>query len=113
MHSESVPTLDGPKLTEAAPSEVETIARVLGVKLVLLHIAPCHPVQDAGLGNHPEEVDKKYLEGLAEQLKSRGVEAQVEVLCSDVSNKIAEYCADDKEELTVMFTHGGDIGIIL
>jgi nucleotide-binding universal stress UspA family protein len=98
---------------ETAPSRVETIAKGLGVKLVLLHAASCLPAQDAAGQSHPEEIDKEYLEGLAEQLKNRGVEAQVEVLCHHVPNEIIEHCEKDKEALLVMFTHGGDISIIL
>ena len=113
MYSEGVPTLDGSKLAGTDPSHLEAIARGPGVKLVLLHVASCHPVPDAGLPSHLGEIDKKYLEGLAQQLKSRGVEAQVEVLCSDVPKKIVEYCEEDKEALIVMFTHGGDISMIL
>ena len=86
MYNKVIVALDGSRLAEKALPHAEAIARGLSVKLVLLHVVPYPPVEDAGIESDLEKIDKKYLEGLAQDLRTGGLEADVEVLWGNVPN---------------------------
>jgi nucleotide-binding universal stress UspA family protein len=106
MYNKVVVTLDGSELAERTLPHAEAIARGLGVELVLLHVVPFPAVHDAGVEGELEEIDRMYLEGLAQDLKTRGVDTEVEVLWGEVAPEIVDYVREHKGALLVMATHG-------
>jgi len=106
MYTKVIVTMDGSELAEKALPHAETIARNLGVKLVLLHVVPFPLVNDAGIEGDLERRDRHYLEGLAQDLRDRGIETEVTILWADVPNKIVEYAEQNHGALLVMATHG-------
>jgi nucleotide-binding universal stress UspA family protein len=106
MYKKVIVTLDGSELAEKALPHAEAIARGLGVKLVLLHVVPYPLIEEVGVEGDLQKRDRRYLEGLAQNLRSRGLETEVKILWADVPTKIIEYAEEDQTALVVMSTHG-------
>jgi nucleotide-binding universal stress UspA family protein len=106
MYKKLIVTLDGSELAEKALPHAEAIARALGVGIVLLHIVPYPLVEHTGVEGDLEARDRKYLEGLAQDLRSGGLETEVKILRANVPNKIVEYAEENGGALLVMATHG-------
>ena len=106
MYSKIIVTLDGSVYAERALPHAEALAKGLGVKLVLLQVVPYPQVQDEAIEDDWAKEDREYMGGLAEGLKSRGVDTEIEVLWGPVAQKIVEYADADEQALLVMGSHG-------
>ena len=106
MYSKIIVTLDGSAYAERALPHAEALAKGLGVKLVLLQVVPYPAVQDQAVEGDWAKEDRDYMSGLAEGLKSRGVDTEIEVLWGPVAQKIVEYADADEQALLVMGSHG-------
>ena len=106
MYNRVIVTLDGSVHAECALPHAESLARGLGVPLVLLQVVPYPEVRDAAVESDWEEVARKYLEPIAERLKGEGIDARVEILWGKVEDKIVEYAEADPDSLLVISTHG-------
>jgi len=106
MYSKIIVTLDGSAYAERALPHAEALAKGLGLKLVLLQVVPYPEVQDEAIEDDRAKEDREYMGGLSEGLKSRGVDAKIEVLWGPVAQKIVEYADADEKALLVMGSHG-------
>ena len=105
MYNKIIVTLDGSEYAELALPHAEALAKGLGTKLVLLQVVPYPEVKDEAEEDEMAELDREYMGGISEGLKSRGVDTEIEVLWGPVAQKIVEY-ADADESLLVMSSHG-------
>jgi len=106
VYSKIIVTLDGSGHAERALPHGEALAKGLGVKLVLLQVVPYPEVKDEAVEEDYAKEDREYMSGLAEGLKSHGVDTEIEVLWGDVAEKIVEYAEADEQALLVMSSHG-------
>ncbi len=107
MYSRIILTLDGSKHAECALPHAESLAKGLGVKLVLLQVIPYPEVRDAGVEADWAAQGRKYMEGVAAGLKKNGVkEVEVDVLWGEVQKEIIEFAQTDENSLLVISTHG-------
>jgi nucleotide-binding universal stress UspA family protein len=99
--------LDASKRAEQALPHAEAIARALGIGLELVHVVPFPEVRFEDVETDAEKEARQYLEGLAQDVKDRGVETRVRVLDGDeVSTAIIDYVEKNEGALVLMGTHG-------
>lgn len=109
--------LDGSALSETILPEASALARALGGRLHLVSVlSPPPPLASPYLPHQAEEEHRKeirrenlrnYLEEKRDELRSRDVEADVEVLMErDAAEAILEHAADVDADLVAMSTRG-------
>jgi nucleotide-binding universal stress UspA family protein len=107
MYSKIILPLDGSAHAECALPHAEALAKGLSVKLVLLQVIPYPEVRDAGVEADWAAQGRQYMDGIAADLKTSGLnDVQVEVLWGEVYKEIIDYAQADENALIVMSTHG-------
>jgi len=121
--------LDGSELAETALPHAEALAKQRGLKNVEVtllrvcepiliseisfHLAPTiHPTPltfEEYVRGEVERVRKrctKYLNGIAEKLKAKGIRVRIEVLSGNPADEIIRYVTENTFQLIVMASHG-------
>ncbi|NLE11902.1 MAG: universal stress protein [Actinobacteria bacterium] len=104
--------LSGSKQSEMAiPHAIQLIKqRAVGGEIVLLHVDEPTQFYVNRSALKEEEEDraemKKYLEGVAEQIREAGIPARTEIVVGDAAQSIISYLRDNPSQLLVMSTRG-------
>lgn len=121
MYKRILVPLDGSKLAESALPHAEEVAKGCGTeKLILVSVtertqgyaAVEDPSKPQGVELVPEAVGKqekqaqRYLGGIAEAIKAKGIKVDTEVLLGDPAEEIVIYVKHPGCDLVVMSSHG-------
>jgi len=109
--------LDGSSLSEQIVPYATEVARRFGSRVVLLQVLQIPSSLAAASAQGAENVIEEelrrlsyeahqYLEGIAAQMKDKGVSAEVSVIEGTPGDAIVEYASQSEIELIVVATHG-------
>jgi nucleotide-binding universal stress UspA family protein len=89
---------------------VETLAKLTGAELLLVHVADGWAARnfDQLQLRESEEIqdDRVYLDTLRDQLRGKGLTVDTRLLMGDPSTELAKAVTDEKADLLAMATHG-------
>lgn len=108
MFSEVLVPLDGSRMAEETLCLVEDLVKTHGGRMMLLRVANFRPfpgAENKTLEREAVERAETYLEKIAADLKTRGVEVTTHVRVGDPATEILEH-AEKYASVVVMTTHG-------
>jgi nucleotide-binding universal stress UspA family protein len=114
MYKKILVPLDGSELAKKALNQAEKLANIFGSEIILFQVVPFMPIYGSPELVTPLIVDEKqkeaaerYLLGLAEELKQRGLKVSVAVKTGQqVAVEIIDFAKESRVDLIVMCTHG-------
>ncbi len=126
MFNHILVALDGSELAERALPMAENLARTSNATIHLIQVISRQPELQAARGGGQDSIPaaelerdlarklvearlsrgKEYLEGVAGQLKSAGIEAETTILEGATDENIVGYSREHGIDLAVMSTHG-------
>ena len=91
-------------------AHVETLARLTGASLVLVHVADgfgARHFDDLKLRESEEiKEDRVYLEGLGRDLSDKGFKVETRLMMGTPSTELAKAVEEERVDLLAMATHG-------
>jgi len=108
MYRKILIPLDATPTDRAILDHIRPLAKMMGSRVVLLHVATGWAAQWFG-GNavSPEvDEDKAYLESVREELAAEGIPAEVELCYGDPPDEIVKWIGEHGCDLVAMSTHG-------
>jgi nucleotide-binding universal stress UspA family protein len=91
-------------------AHVETLAKLTGASLVLVHVADgfgARHFDDLKLRESEEiKADRVYLEGLGADLAAKGFDVQTRLMMGTPSTELAKAVDEENVDLLAMATHG-------
>ncbi len=94
----------------AVLTHVEELARMMGAKLLLVHVADgwaARHYEDLELRDSEEiREDRDYLERLRAELASRGFDTRARLAMGDPASELVKVAAEEQVDLIAMSTHG-------
>jgi nucleotide-binding universal stress UspA family protein len=94
----------------AIHAHVETLARLTGASLVLVHVADgfgARHFDDLKLRESEEiKEDRAYLEGLGRDLSDKGFTVETRLMMGTPSTELAKAVEEERVDLLAMATHG-------
>jgi nucleotide-binding universal stress UspA family protein len=97
-------TLDGSKESEVVLPIIEELASQLEIETILLSVLdmPFHRVSREKL----EESTRKYLEGIANKLSTKGIKTKTEIKIGNAAVETINFANEVNADLVAMSTHG-------
>ena len=109
MYKSILVPLDGSKLAEAILPEIEKVAASMRARIILLRVCRAHVFP----GKDPTKAEvevireaEKYLNEIAKQLTTKGLDAEIHVRYGDVAEEILSHSKRNEIDLISMSTHG-------
>ncbi len=108
MYPTILVTLDTTPTDRAIIEHVKQLARALGSRVTLLHVATGVPAQWHGAQADGEEIhaDRDYLERVRAELTAGGVPTTAELAFGDPVTEIVKWVHEKGCDLVAMSTHG-------
>ena len=109
MYKSIMVPLDGSKVAEAILPEIEKMAASMRARIILLRVCRAHVFP----GKDPTKAEvevireaEKYLNEIAKQLTTKGLDAEIHVRYGDVADEILSHSKRNEIDLISMSTHG-------
>jgi nucleotide-binding universal stress UspA family protein len=115
MYDRILVTLDTTPTDRAIIEHVKRLAKTLGSRVILLHVATGVPAQYQGANAGGQEVqeDSAYLDQIRQEFTDAGISAETELAFGDPVKEIVNWVRNKGCDLLAMSTHGhhllGDI----
>ena len=108
MYETILLTLEATATDRAIIDHVKKLAKVMGSRIVLLHIATGVPAQFHGADAGGQEIDEDqtYLNQIKAELEAEGIPAQAELGYGDPPTQIIRWVQEKGCDLVAMSTHG-------
>lgn len=108
MYDKILVTLDATPTDRAIIDHIKALAKIMGSRLVLLHVADGWAARMYGPDAVSPEVtqDKAYLEKVREEFQSAGVSAESALAFGDPASEIIKWIQEKGCDLVAMSTHG-------
>jgi nucleotide-binding universal stress UspA family protein len=108
MYKKILVTLDATPTDRVIIEHVKELAKVMGSRVVLLHVADGWAARTYGPDAIGPEItqDTAYLLEVKAEMQSQGIEAQVELAYGDPTKEIVRWVKDKGCDLIAMSTHG-------
>jgi nucleotide-binding universal stress UspA family protein len=114
MYKKILVPLDGSELAKKALGQAEKLAQTFGSEIILFQVVPFMPIYGSPELVTPLIIDEKqkesverYLLGLTEELKQRGIKASSAVKTGQqVAVEIIDFAKGNGVDLIIMSTHG-------
>ena len=110
MYSHILVAIEHSGADDAVLEHVETLAKLTGAKLLLVHVA------DGWAARHFHELelreseemrqDREYLERLCQDLTARGLPVRARLALGDPATQLVKVAAEERVDLIAMSTHG-------
>ena len=108
MYEKILVTLDATPTDRAIIDHIKPLAKTLGSKLVLLHVADGWAARTFGEDAVSAEVDedRKYLAQVCSEFVAAGISAEAELVYGDPVTEIVKWVEAKHCDLVAMSTHG-------
>jgi nucleotide-binding universal stress UspA family protein len=108
MYDTILVTLDGTPTDRAIIEHVKQLAKLMGSRLVLLHVADGWAARTYGRDAVSPEIteDTAYLERVRSELQSAGIPTEAELAYGDPASEIVKWVKQKGCDLVAMSTHG-------
>ncbi len=114
MYKKILVPLDGSELGKKALPQAEKLAHTFGSEIILFQVVPFMPIYGSPelvtpliIDEKQKEAAERYLLGLAEELKQRGLKVSATVKTGQqVAVEIIDFAKENSADLIVMGTHG-------
>jgi nucleotide-binding universal stress UspA family protein len=108
MYKKILVTLDATPTDRVIIEHVKALAKVMGSRVVLLHVADGWAARTYGPDAVGPEItqDTAYLLEVKAEMQAQGIEAQVELAYGDPTKEIVRWVQDKGCDLIAMSTHG-------
>ena len=110
MYHKILVALENSRTDEAILAHIETLARSMGSRLLLVHVA------DGWVARHYEHLnlaeseemreDRAYLERVRARFAEQGIAAETELALGEPADEIVRLAAEREVDLIAMSTHG-------
>lgn len=115
MYEKILVTLDATPTDRVIIQHVKPLAKILGSRLVLLHVADGWAARTFGQDAISPEIeeDKAYLEKICSEFRDAGIPTEAELAYGEPAKQIVRWVQEKHCDLVAMSTHGhrllGDI----
>src|SRR5678816_3118495 len=110
MYKKILMPVENSPYDDAIVDHVRELARLHGSSVVLIHVADgwaARNISQLKLRESEEmKKDREYIENLAEEIASKGVEAEALLASGDPATEISQAAAREDCDLIAMSTHG-------
>ena len=108
MYDKILVTVDGTPTDRAIIEHVKELAKVMGSRLVLLHVADGWAARTYGPDAVSPEIrdDTQYLETVRAEFQRAGISAEAELAYGDPAKEIIRWVQQKGCDLVAMSTHG-------
>lgn len=114
MYKKILVPLDGSELAKKALPQAEKLANAFGSEITLFQVVPFMPIYGSPelvtpliIDEKQKEVAERYLLGLAEELKQKGLKVSAAVKTGQqVAVEIIDFAKENGADLIIMCTHG-------
>ena len=110
MYHHILVALENSDADRAVLTHIEPLARLLGSKLLLVHVADgwaARAFSDLNLRESDEmRIDRAYLEQRCAELSARGFECRARLALGDPASELVKVARDEQVDLIAMSTHG-------
>lgn len=114
MYKKILVPLDGSELAKKALDQAEKLARTFDSEIILFQVVPFMPIYGSPelvtpliIDEKQKEAAERYLSGLAEELKQKGLRVSATVKTGQqVAVEIIDFAKETGTDLIVMCTHG-------
>jgi len=108
MYEKILVTVDGTPTDRAIIEHVKELAKVMGSRLVLLHVADGWAARTYGRDAVSPEIrdDTQYLENVRAEFQRAGIPAEAELAYGDPAKEIIKWVQQKGCDLVAMSTHG-------
>ncbi len=110
MYKHILIAIENSEADRAVLEHVEPLARMMGAKLLLVHVA------DGWVARHFEDLklresqeireDREYLGRICDELVQRGFETRARLAMGDPATELVKVAVDESVDLIAMSTHG-------
>lgn len=116
MYKTILVTLDGTRTDRAIIEHVKPLVKLIGSRVVLLHVADGWAARTYGPDAISPEIteDTAYLEKVRAEFQSEGIDARAELAYGEPGDEIVKWVEEKGCDLVAMSTHGhGFLGDLL
>lgn len=110
MYQHILVALENSDADRAVLAHIEPLAKLLGSKLLLVHVADgwaARAFNELNLRESDEmRADREYLEERRAELAARGFECRVRLALGDPASELVKVARDEQVDLIAMSTHG-------
>jgi nucleotide-binding universal stress UspA family protein len=110
MYQHILVALENSDADRAVLSHIEPLAKLLGSKLLLVHVADgwaARAFNELDLRESDEmRADRAYLEERCTELQTRGFECRARLALGDPASELVKVARDERVDLIAMSTHG-------
>jgi nucleotide-binding universal stress UspA family protein len=108
MYETILVTLEGTRTDRAIIEHIKTLAKLMGSRVVLFHVAAGVPARYHGAQAGGEEVEKgrAYLEQVRADLEEAGIRADAQLAYGEPAKEIVKWVEREHCDLVAMSTHG-------
>ena len=110
MYATILVALENSKTDEAILNHVESLAKLAGSRLLLVHVADgwvARTKDELNLADSAEmKEDRAYLESVRARFSGKGIESDTVLLAGEPADEIVKLAEVRKVELIAMSTHG-------
>lgn len=110
MYETILVTLENSKADEAIVAHVESLAKLAGSRLLLVHVADGWVARTRDQLNLAESVemreDRAYLESVRERFAAQGIESDTLLMTGEPADEIVKLAGERHVDLIAMSTHG-------
>jgi universal stress protein A len=110
MYQHILVALENSDADRAVLAHIEPLAKLLGSKLLLVHVADgwaARAFNELNLRESDEmRADREYLEGRRAELAARGFECRARLALGDPASELVKVARDEQVDLIAMSTHG-------
>ncbi|MGH7942235.1 MAG: universal stress protein [Limisphaerales bacterium] len=108
MYKKILVTVDGTRSDRAIIEHVKPLAKLMGSRIVLLHVADGWAARTYGSDAISPEIteDAAYLNKVCAEFRSEGIEAKAELGYGDPGKEIVKWVEQKGCDLVAMSTHG-------
>lgn len=108
MYDTILVTLETTPTDRTVIDHIKKLAKVMGSRVVLLHVATGVPAQFHGQDAAGEEVeqDRAYLQRVQREMEAEGIPTQSQLAFGDPVSQIVQWTEKNPCDLVAMSTHG-------
>lgn len=110
MYETILVTLENSKADEAIVAHVESLAKLAGSRLLLVHVADGWVARTRDQLNLAESVemreDRAYLESVRQRFAAQGIESDTLLMTGEPADEIVKLAGERHVDLIAMSTHG-------
>ncbi|HVB40183.1 MAG TPA: universal stress protein [Terriglobales bacterium] len=108
MYQTILLTLDGTPTDRAIIEHIKALAKLMGSRVVVLHVADGWAARTYGPDASSQEIteDTAYLEQVRQEFQAAGVAAETELAYGDPGDEIVKWVGRRGCDLVAMSTHG-------